>query len=130
MESGIESEDRGETSGSNQTKGMLPGKYKKVVIAFIILIIAIPAGLFIKDMINRSNPEYYLRFKNKGIKHYRQGEWEKAAKVFKKAVKYGPDRFDTHLGLGQTYLMMNNFKGAVVELEKSLKINPLNFRTL
>ena len=130
MESRNEPEEHGETGGSNQTKGKVSGSYKKLIIVFIIVIIAIPAGLFIKEMINRSNPEYYLRFQDQGVEYFKAGNLEKAAKEFKRAVKYGPDKFDTHFGLGQTYLMMNNFNGAIEELEKSLKINPKNMNAL
>ncbi len=130
MESHNESREHGEARGNSQTKGILSGKYKNIIIVIIILIIAVPAGLFIKEMMNRSNPEYYLKFQNQGIQHYKAGNLEKAAAEFKKAVKYGPDRFDTHHGLGQTYLMMNNMTGAIEELEKALKINPKHMGAL
>jgi|SRR3972149_5424583 len=130
MESRNEPEEHGETGGSNQAKGKVSGSYKKLIIVFIIVIIAIPAGLFIKEMINRSNPEYYLRFQDQGVEYFKAGNLEKAAKEFKRAVKYGPDKFDTHFGLGQTYLMMNNFNGAIVELEKAIKVNPKNLNAI
>ena len=127
MESDIKADEGGKGDAFAQDKkdeGGLKKNYTRMIIVFVILVLAIPAGLFIKDMINRSDPEYYLRFQNQGIQYYKEGNLDKAAAEFKKAVKYGPDRFDTHFGLGQTYLMMKNHKAAIAELEKALKINP------
>lgn len=100
--------------------------YLKIIVIVLLFILAIPVGFYVKGWRDRSYPDYYLKFQRPGSEYLKKREWEKAAGEFKEAVKYRPDKFETHYGLALAYLKLRNLESAIEEFKKAININPEN----
>lgn len=64
-----------------------------------------------------------------GMKLAEEGKTEAALESMQKAVKIFPKYFEAHLQLGNTFLKINQFNEAIVELDLAREINPSDERS-
>jgi adenylate cyclase len=64
---------------------------------------------------------YYLNF---GIALQNKGRFEEAVSVYKKVLQLSPDSIFAHIGLAETYSMMDREKDARAEAAEILMLNP------
>src|SRR5215217_5031906 len=63
-----------------------------------------------------------------GLNLAAQGKSEGAVEKMRKAIQIFPEYFDAHLHLGNTFLKTDQFKDAIVELDRAREINPKDER--
>ncbi len=66
----------------------------------------------------------FSKFYSKGIGFYKQGNYDKAGKEFKKAIELNPDDFHAFYYLGNTYYCKAKYDDAVKVYTKTININP------
>lgn len=71
-----------------------------------------------------SDKEKAVEFYNEGIKYYQKGQFEKAVKAYKKAVKKDKKFAFAWDNLGLSYRRLENYKQAIKAYQKSLKLDP------
>lgn len=116
-----------EMTNSSAEKGQI-FKKKRLTIFLVILglLILVPIGLWIKDRMERSDPNLYLRHQQLGESYFSKADFRNAAEEFEKAVSLRPDLFVPHYALAVTYLKLRDLESAVQEFNSALKINPVS----
>lgn len=61
---------------------------------------------------------------DKAIAQYNNGEYNEAIRSFRAIVSMWPDDISSHFHLAKSYLKLNKYREAMIELERVLQINP------
>lgn len=102
---------------------------------FMVIIVALSVRTIVRniDWKNEDNlwiatgktaPSGFTTHNNLGDVYGRQGNLEKAAEEFKKAIELNPNYADAYHNLGNTYINMNKKQEALEVFKKAVEINP------
>lgn len=100
----------------------LPWKY--IVILFVALLVVIPAGIYVFNYMEKSDPNYYTKHQKMGEDFFKEGNYGQAIKEFQKSVNAKPDAFAANYGLSLSYMRAQDYDKAVESFERTLKLAP------
>ena len=66
----------------------------------------------------------YVLFLTRGILHFEQREWERAAADFKSAMALKPEQYNAYLNLAQVYLAQGQSEEAAGQVRAALRLRP------
>ena len=95
----------------------------KIAVLSVLVLFACSCASMSKKEI-KSEKESAEDYYHKGMKEYKEGDYEDATVAFKKAVEIDGKYFKAYYALGQSYEKRNKTKEAEEAYEEALKIDP------
>ncbi|HMC88976.1 MAG TPA: tetratricopeptide repeat protein, partial [Gemmataceae bacterium] len=74
--------------------------------------------------LNPDDDARYVLFLTRGILHFNQREWERAAADFRSALALKPEQYNAYLNLAQVYLAQRQFEQAADEVRRAMRLQP------
>jgi Tfp pilus assembly protein PilF len=97
-------------------------EWMKVAVLSVLVLLAYSCASMSKKEI-KSEKESAEDYYHKGMKEYKEGDYEEATAAFKKAVEIDGKYFKAYYALGQSYEKRNKTKEAEEAYEEALKID-------
>ncbi len=94
----------------------------KVAVLLVLVLFACSCATSKEE--KKSEKESAEDYYHKGMKEYKEGDYEDATAAFKKAVEIDGKYFKAYYALGQSYEKRNKTKEAEEAYEDALKIDP------
>lgn len=98
-------------------------EWMKVAVLSVLVLLAYSCASMSKKEI-KSEKENAEDYYHKGMKEFKEGDYEEAIVAFKKAVELNDKYFKAYYALGQSYEKRNKTKEAEEAYEEALKIDP------
>lgn len=92
---------------------------KYILILLVILVIVIIGGMILKNIFERSDPEYYNEHFQKGGYYLKEGSFDLAVQELQKAVKARPESGEAHYTLAVCYLKQERLEEAARSFERA-----------
>lgn len=97
---------------------------KYILILLVILAIVIIGGIFLKNILERSDAEYYNEHFQRGGYYLKEGSFDLAVQELQKAVKARPESGEAHYALAVGYLRQKRLKEAARSFERAIEFIP------
>jgi len=97
---------------------------KYILVLLVILAIVIIGGIFLKDILERSYPEYYNEHYQRGGYYLNEGALDLAVQELQKAVKARPESGEAHYALAVGYFRQERLEEAARSFERAIEFTP------
>ncbi|HLJ94935.1 MAG TPA: protein kinase [Gemmataceae bacterium] len=74
--------------------------------------------------LNPNEDARYVLFLTRGILHFHQREWDRAATDFCSAMTLKPDQYNAYLNLAQVYLAQGQLEHAQEQMQRAMRLQP------
>eukprot|EP01105_Mastigella_eilhardi_P021929 TRINITY_DN5356_c0_g1_i1.p1 TRINITY_DN5356_c0_g1~~TRINITY_DN5356_c0_g1_i1.p1 ORF type:complete len:359 (+),score=92.25 TRINITY_DN5356_c0_g1_i1:526-1602(+) len=86
----------------------------------------VPPELLYLSLREKQNNEWAQDTLSRGLEHAKQGEFDRAIRLYQQIVEVVPQFKDAHIAWGAAYVKLNMLAKAIAQFEAALKIDPQN----
>ena len=111
-------------NGKIMRRGFNLGRPSARTLVFGIGLYLLPLLIFFVSIISVGTSPDLMALNQRGIKHYDNGEYEKALEVYNNAMAKFPDVADLYTNRGNAYSKLKEYDKAIADHKKAIQLNP------